>query len=93
MRAVDAVIGALATHRLTRLVIEDVITAKPRNAVLKRYPPTRESWSYVLSCPWCASMWTGLAVAALQGKGGVLGRGLVYALAMSSVTGIIEERL
>jgi hypothetical protein len=93
MRAVDAVVGALATHRLTRLAIEDVITARPRNAILRKYPPTQESWSYVLSCPWCASIWTGLTVAALQSKGGPLGRGLIYALAMSSVTGMIEERL
>ena len=93
MRAVDAVIGALAAHRLTRLAIQDVITAKPRNAVLKKYPPTQESWSYVLTCPWCAGMWAGLLVAGLQGKGGSLGRGLTYALALSSAVGIAEERL
>jgi hypothetical protein len=93
VRAVDAVIGALAAHRLTRLVIQDVITAKPRNAILKKYPPTQESWSYLLTCPWCASMYTGLAVAVLQGKGGSAGRGLVYALALSSAVGIAEERL
>lgn len=89
----DAVIGALAAHRLTRLAIQDVITAKPRNAVLKKYPPTQDSWSYLLTCPWCASFWVGLAVAALQGKGGPIGRGLVYALALSSAVGIAEERL
>lgn len=93
MRAVDAVIGALAAHRLTRLAIQDVITAKPRNAILKKYPPTQESWSYALTCGWCASIYTGLIVAGLQGKGGSLGRGLVYALALSDAVGIAEERL
>lgn len=93
MKAVDAVVGALATHRLTRLAIQDVITAKPRNAILEKYPPTQDSWSYVLTCPWCASMWTGLLVTAVQGSGSRLLRGLVYALALSSATGIAEERL
>lgn len=89
----DAVIGALAAHRLTRLAIQDVITAKPRNAVLEKYPPTQDSWSYLLTCPWCASIWAGLVVTALQGKGGPIGRGLVYTLALSSAVGIAEERL
>lgn len=93
MRAVDAVIGALAAHRLTRLAIQDVITAKPRNAVLKKYPPTQESWSYALTCSWCAGMYAGLIIAALQGKGGSVGRALTYALALSSAVGIAEERL
>lgn len=93
MRAVDAVIGALAAHRLTRLAIQDVITAKPRNRILEKYPPTQDSWSYVLTCPWCAGMWAGLVVAALQGKGGSVGKGLVYALALSDAVGIAEERL
>jgi hypothetical protein len=93
VRPVDAVVGALAAHRLTRLAIQDVITAKPRNAILKKYPPTQESWSYLLTCPWCAGMWAGLVVAALQGLGGKAGRGLVYALALSDAVGIAEERL
>lgn len=47
----------------------------------------------MLACSWCASVWAGLAVAGLQGKGGKLGRGLVYALALADAVGIAEERL
>lgn len=86
-------IGALAAHRLTRLAIQDVITAPVREKIFDRWPPTTGSPSYMLACSWCASVWAGLAVAGLQGKGGKLGRGLVYALALADAVGIAEERL
>lgn len=93
MRPVDAVIGALAAHRLTRLAIQDVITAKPRNAILKKFPPREDTWSYALTCPWCSGMYAGLIVSALQLSNNKLARGLVYALALSDAVGIAEERL
>jgi hypothetical protein len=93
VRAVDAVVGALAAHRLTRLAIQDVITARFRKRIFEKYPPTPDSWSYVLTCPWCSSMWAGLLVAGLQTYGGRPGRTLVYALAASDAVGIAEERL
>ncbi len=93
MRATDALVGALATYRLTRLAIEDVITAKWRNKVLEKFPPTEDKWSYVLTCPWCAGMWAGLVVAGLQATDSKLARALVSALAFSQAVGLAEERL
>lgn len=86
-------VGALAAHRLTRLAVQDVITAPLREKLFDRWPPSSDSPTYALVCTWCASVWAGLTVAGLQGKGGKLGRGLVYALALADAVGIAEERL
>jgi hypothetical protein len=55
-------LDALAVHRLTRLVVDDVITEPLREAVYKRYPPHDRSLSYVLTCPHCASVWVAAGV-------------------------------
>ena len=88
----DFIIDALATHRLTRLVIEDDITADLRERVWRRHPPHDDKLGYLLTCPWCTSMWAGFAVAAARTIAPSAWRPLSYALALSSLVGLIEER-
>nr|WP_206442011.1 DUF1360 domain-containing protein [Streptomyces boncukensis] len=56
-------LGAIA--RLTRLVVNDTITAPARDAVDRRAPKSRPwRWlSELLHCPWCASIWIAAATA------------------------------
>lgn len=58
-----AALGALATARITRLIVADRLTLPVRRRVLSR---VREGGSleYLLSCSWCTSIWVGLLVAA-----------------------------
>jgi hypothetical protein len=95
-RALDLGVDFLATYRLTELVKDDKITEDLRGLVFRRYgEPTADNprkISYLLSCPWCLSIYFG-AVA-------VLGRRrfprawapLARVLALSAATGLAAER-
>lgn len=63
MDAIAVLVAALATARLTRLVTRDRITDAPRRALLRRLR-NRELLAYLVVCDWCASVYTGAAVAA-----------------------------
>lgn len=57
-------VAALVTARLTRLVTTDRITAAPRAWLLRRLDSDGLA-AYLVVCDWCASFYTGLAVAAV----------------------------
>ncbi len=84
---------SLATYRLTRLVVEDVIAAPVREKIFEKYPPHDRSWSYVLTCSWCASVWIGLGVAILRVAAPKLWDPIASGLTASAVTGVISERV
>ena len=85
---------ALAVHRLTRLVVSDTITEPLRDRILAKKPPEPTSWTFALTCPWCASIWTGAGLAAFRALvPKKISEPVIFALAASSVTGAIEERL
>jgi hypothetical protein len=54
----------LAAARLARLLVEDKITEKPRNA-LTEWLKARQWWMlwYLSTCTWCTSVWVGLSMA------------------------------
>jgi hypothetical protein len=92
----------LATHRLTILVVEDRITARPRAYLQRRTESTYErrtgtvndqEWqsavAYLLSCPWCASIWIGAAVTAVTAYFTSVPSPVLVWLAASSVTGLL----
>ncbi len=80
------IVRALATYRLTRLVGQDYITNDVRRWAQKRAP---ERIAYLLSCPWCISVWLApLIVAADRSRRKVLTGG-VEAMALSCVVGFI----
>lgn len=82
-------LAVLATARLTRLVTDDAILDRPRDAIYRRSPDG--ALAYFVSCPWCVSMWLGAGVAAA-----VYWRGdepwvqvPLIALAASHITGLL----
>lgn len=83
-------LAALAVARLTRLVVEDKLTERPRDAVgLWLANRGQVMLLYLVGCSWCASMWIAppvLAVAYLVGDNPVVFVGLA-SLAASYVTG------
>lgn len=57
----ELVVDALATYRITRLVVEDTITQPLRDLV--------ESGTWLdrlIECPWCVGVWVGMGVAAAR---------------------------
>jgi hypothetical protein len=84
---------ALATYRLTRLVIDDKITEGPREWIFAKFgDPSVSKISYLFSCPHCVSVYTGLAVSLGDTVFPRTTRVLTRALAFSAVTGMIAER-
>lgn len=89
---IDDIVDALATHRLTKLVIDDYITEPLREKVYEKFgEPDESKISYLVGCPWCVSWWAGVAVVTARTVAPKAWRPLAYALAFSSITGLIEE--
>ena len=88
----DDIVDALATHRLTKLVIDDYITEPLREKVYEKFgDPEDSKISYLVTCPWCVSIYAGAAVVAARTIAPKAWRPLAYVLAFSSVTGWVEE--
>lgn len=86
------VIDALAVHRLTCLVVDDVILDGPRDAV-GRWAETNghPKVDYWLGCHWCVSMWVAAGVVAVA-RTRWWRTAVAPALALSAVAGLISER-
>jgi len=55
----------VATHRLTKLVMDDKITEDFRNYIFEKFPRGSKI-SYLITCPWCVSIWAGAAIFTLR---------------------------
>lgn len=52
------VLLALAAYRVWKLIGDDEILARPRDAAVRRLG---DKWELFLVCPWCAGFWVTLA--------------------------------
>lgn len=87
---------SLATHRGTRLVIEDEISAPVRELIISSldgYPAIQDKVQYLLSCPWCTSIHVATALLVLRKIHRPTYIFLSSLLAASSVTGLISTNL
>jgi hypothetical protein len=83
---VELAVDILATARLTRLVVDDELTAPARDYVQGRWPSTK--LAYLVTCPYCMSIWTGVVVVGL-GRSPVA-RGVKRTLALSEATILVR---
>lgn len=81
-------IGALAVHRLTRLVTEDEV-ARPLRERLSGDGTTR--LAYFLTCPWCVSIWVAAGWAALTASAPAVAVPAGTVLAWSSAAGLLTS--
>lgn len=58
------VLAALATWRLTWLVTEDKITERPREWLAERARDASKGLAYLVTCPFCVSVWLAVPVLA-----------------------------
>ncbi len=86
---VDLVLGALAVHRLTRLVTTDEVARPLRRVVDER--SDGGAGSYFVVCPWCVSMWVAGGWLLLRTAAPRTARALGTVLASSSVAGLLAS--
>lgn len=92
-RALTLSISALATYRLTKLVVSDEITASLRERVFDKFGgPDTSKVAYLVSCPHCVSVYAGLAVSFARMIAPRPSELVLEGLALSAVTGIMAER-
>lgn len=78
MSPFEFLVRVAAAWRITRLIVDDEITAELRDAVRDRFGEDHKL-TYLVNCPFCVSVWAGLAVM-------VLPRAVTGALAASAGT-------
>lgn len=88
----ELVVDALATYRLTRLIVEDEIAAPVRNRVWEQFDPADSKVGYLLTCPWCVSIWVGAAVVAARRVSPATWEPVARMLTTSAVSGMIASR-
>ncbi len=89
---IDLAVDALTTYRLTRLVVEDEIAAPLRDRIWKRWAPDRTKVGYLITCPWCVSVWVGAGVVAAGAVAPTAWRALSRVLVLSALTGMVSQR-
>lgn len=97
----SAALDIAAVYRLTKLVNEDKITEPWRKATAKKFPPKvnpdtglfeQSMPAYLLSCPWCVSIWAGAFIFTLRRISPEAADWLSGILAASAVTGISSSK-
>jgi Protein of unknown function (DUF1360) len=89
-RALDAATDALATARIVRLVqVDEIPVGKARELVLDLYGD--KTWSDLLRCNWCLSVWVAGGVVLARHRWPRLWSPLARILAGSQVAGMLAE--
>jgi hypothetical protein len=86
------IIIVLASYRLTRLLVIDVIFEPLREKVWNKFPPSTKL-GYVFTCMWCMSIWASLALILLFLVLPLLAYVVSLVLSISAIVGVIAARL
>jgi hypothetical protein len=87
--AVSLVVDALATYRLTRLLVSDGIADRPRAALLRRLEGRgHRKLVELVNCPWCTGFWIAASVVAGRRVTGRWWAPVAEAFAFAAVTGL-----
>ncbi|WP_210650154.1 DUF1360 domain-containing protein [Nocardioides sp. SYSU D00065] len=93
-RPMALLVDGLATYRLVKLVRDDRITEPVRDAVEERNgPPEKSKLTYLLSCPWCLSIYAGAALTLARRRWPVATSLVARPLALSALTGLATTHL
>lgn len=85
------VLDVLAAYRVTRLIVEDEITADLRELVWKRFSPEDTKIGYALTCPHCASVWIAALVAAAHAFAPKTTQPAVNVLALAGAVSLVND--
>jgi hypothetical protein len=92
MTATRLATDILAAHRLTRLIVDDEITAGIRGRWLDRHDPATSRLGYLATCPWCAGFWVSVAVVAARTAAPRAWAPVADVLALSDAVGLLHTR-
>lgn len=87
----DLIIDALATYRGTRLIVEDQISEPLREKIWKTHNPEDDHLGYLITCPYCTSIWVAGAITVAKLAAPTLSKPLRYGLALSAITCMYED--
>ena len=93
MTPLGLLVDALAVFRLTKLVNDDEILGDVRDKLLERFHPEDTKIGYLITCPWCVSIYAGGAVALARELAPRTWNVAASALAFSALTGLAAENL
>jgi hypothetical protein len=81
-------VSGLAVYRLTRLLVADKITERPRDRLAQA---ARGRLAYFVTCPWCVSVWVAAGWAALVALAPAVALVAGAVLAWSAVAGLLAS--
>lgn len=84
-------LGIFATHRLSRLIVEDQITEPLRNWIWKTYPPQSTQFGYLFTCYWCSSIWAAILLVIGFILLPYVTIAIAAVLALSDVVGLLDD--
>lgn len=91
MNPTTLIADVIAIRRLTRLIQEDRITEELRDLYWDKFPIDTKM-GFLLSCPWCVSIWAGLAIFGLRKLSPETANILSGLLAASEITGQLVQK-
>jgi hypothetical protein len=86
------IIFTLASYRLTRLLVVDVVFEPLREKVWAKFPPSTKL-GYLFTCMWCMSIWAALALILLALVVPPLAYVVSLVLSISAIVGLVAARL
>lgn len=86
------IVDALAAHRITRLIVSDVIADRPRARVMAAAHEAGFEWlKDLIRCSWCTGVHVGFAVVAARAVAPKAWQPIARALALADVAGIVAS--
>jgi hypothetical protein len=93
-RLTGLLVDGLASYRLVKLVRDDKITEPAREAVQERTgPPEQSKISYLMTCPWCLSIYFGGALTLARLRWPRATEAAARTFALSALTGLASQHL
>jgi hypothetical protein len=89
----ELIIYALAAWRITRLLVEDHVLSRPRDAFWRKFPPETSEIGYLLTCYWCLGAWVSTACVLAIIFAGIIGLAIALIFALSALVGIVQHLL
>lgn len=90
-QTLNLITDLLAVYRLTKLIMDDRITMEFRDWFWAKFPPNTKM-GFLLTCPWCVSIWAAVIVFGARKAFPETGDILSKVLAGSAVTGIAHQK-
>lgn len=88
---VVGVLLALGAYRITRLIIEDEVLDRPRDALFKRIKPHGYLYT-LLTCYWCLGFWVSVVVVGLYWAFPGVAPWILAPFALSALVGLIDQK-